>query len=216
MSIENQCSKYIQEDIERIRNLIESQYNVEVLSADPSTSCYDIEDSEICEVELALDTSNGNATAIWSYGLDSGSDDVWMSEDVEEIVLDIGAQLGKTAIESATNIFGADEDDPFENDDFGDEDIADEDGVNDALDSMADNIEDIQDQVEDVQEDDVSIELDNNISDHYIAECDKCKGIFISAVIESDQVVDSITGVCPLCEEETEQHLNWVIKKVER
>lgn len=82
------------------------------------------------------------------------------------------------------------------------------------LDEMADNIEDIQDSVDDIQEDDISIDKDNNITDHYIAECDGCKGIFISAMIESDQQVECITGTCPLCNKETDQYLKWVVKKV--
>lgn len=110
-------------------------------------------------------------------------------------------------------IVAADED--FESDDF---DIVEEpeDGFNDTLDSMADTIEDIQDQVDDIEEDDIDIELENNINNHYIAECDRCHGIFISAVVESDQEVDHITGVCPLCEQESDQFLNWVVKAVER
>lgn len=68
---------------------------------------------------------------------------------------------------------------------------------------------------DEVTEDDVAIEPENNIAGHYIAECDRCHGIFISAVIQSDEKVSSITGVCPLCEKESEQFLRWVISEVE-
>ncbi len=71
---------------------------------------------------------------------------------------------------------------------------------------MRDNIED------NMVEDDPDIEVDNNIENHYIAECDICHGIFISAVVESDQDVQSITGICPLCGKESDQNLNWVVK----
>lgn len=93
--------------------------------------------------------------------------------------------------------------------------VDDTESFEDTIDTLADNVEDIQDQVDDIQEDDVNIEIDNNISGHYIAECERCHGIFISAVIESDQDVDSITGICPLCDHETIQDLKWIIKDVE-
>lgn len=102
----------------------------------------------------------------------------------------------------------------FEMTDDLDTQIADDD-VQDTLDDMQDSIEDIQDTVDEVTEDDVDIEVDNNIENHYIAECDSCHGIFISAVVESDQEVNSITGICPLCDKETEQFLKWIIKSVD-
>lgn len=97
-------------------------------------------------------------------------------------------------------------------DDFLDEDV----GLSDTLDDLADNLEDVQEQVEDVDEDEIDIEMDNNIDSHYIAECDRCHGLFISAVVESDQEVKSVSGTCPLCGKETEQNLNWIIKAVDR
>ena len=109
-----------------------------------------------------------------------------------------------------TRIVAADEDEQF--DDFTLDDADDPDaGLSDQLDAMQDQIEDVKDAVDEIDEDDVNIDVDNNISGHYIAECDKCKGIFISAVIESDQVVTSVSGVCPLCQEETTQYLKWKI-----
>ena len=81
----------------------------------------------------------------------------------------------------------------------------------DQVDDMADNIEDIQDSIEDVEQDDIDIDIENNITGHYIAECEKCKGIFISATVKSDQAVSSVSGVCPLCQEESEQYLKWYI-----
>lgn len=86
--------------------------------------------------------------------------------------------------------------------------------ITDTIDDLADNIDDMQESIEDIQEDDVDIELDNNIDNHYIAECDNCHGVFISALVESDQEVEAITGVCPLCDKESNQSLKWLIKAV--
>lgn len=90
--------------------------------------------------------------------------------------------------------------------------VEDDDTLTDTLEDMSDKIDDIQDAVDDIDEDTVDIETDNNIDNHYIAECDKCHGVFISAVIESDQDIEKVSGVCPLCEAETDQYLKWVVK----
>lgn len=87
--------------------------------------------------------------------------------------------------------------------------------VTDAVDDLADAVNDIQDNLEDIQEDDVTIQTENNIENHLIAECDSCSGVFISAMIKSDQRVDSIKGVCPLCGKESNQHFKWFISKLE-
>lgn len=94
------------------------------------------------------------------------------------------------------------------------DDIDDSDGIIDALDDVADNVEDLQDAIDDIQEDEVEIKINNNIGDHFIAECDRCNGIFISAVVDSDQVIDHVSGTCPLCGKDTEQYLKWIIKDV--
>lgn len=110
-------------------------------------------------------------------------------------------------------IKAAEEDEEF--DDYEMDDMADDDSVLDAIDNVADNVEDLQDSVDEMQEDESEIELNNNIADHYIAECDRCKGIFISAVVDSDQQIDHVTGTCPLCGKETEQYLKWVIRPLD-
>ena len=91
----------------------------------------------------------------------------------------------------------------------------DDEAFDDTLDDIADSVEDMQDTLDEVQEDDVDIEIDNNIDGHLIAECDKCHGIFISAMIESDQDVEKISGICPLCERESDQYIKWVVKAIE-
>ena len=103
-----------------------------------------------------------------------------------------------------------------EEDDFMDEfDDEEADGLMDAMDTIADNVEDLQDSIDDVKENQVEIAMNNNIADHYIAECDACNGIFISAVVESDQEIDHVSGTCPLCGKDTDQYLKWVIKSIE-
>lgn len=111
-------------------------------------------------------------------------------------------------------IVAADED--IDTMDFeGDIDNVDE-GFSDTLEDVADAVDDIQDTIEDDPEEDPQIEVENNIDDHYIAECEKCGGIFISATVESDQEVRKVTGECPLCKEETDQYLKWIVRKVDR
>lgn len=122
---------------------------------------------------------------------------------------------GKRSILSSKKIYAADEEteEDFGTDDFSVETDNDYD-IADTIDDLADDVDDIQDSLEDVDEDDVDIELDNNIANHFVAECDRCHGIFISALIESDQDVEKITGTCPLCDKETDQYLKWIIKEV--
>lgn len=97
---------------------------------------------------------------------------------------------------------------------FGDDEFIDdeEDGLMDAIDDVADNVEDLQDTLDDVDEDEVEIEINNNIADHFIAECDRCHGIFISAVVDSDQEIDHVSGICPLCGKDSDQYLKWIIR----
>lgn len=118
-------------------------------------------------------------------------------------------------------IMAADED-RFDRDfmdfDEGDDPMTDEvppedDSLDDQIDDLSETVEDLQDTLDEVEEDDASIEIDNNIAGHFIAECERCKGIFISAVVESDQEVTSVNGTCPICGKETEQILKWIIKE---
>ena len=87
--------------------------------------------------------------------------------------------------------------------------------LDEAVDDLADTVEDVQDQIDDIDEDEPTIEINNNIDGHYIAECERCHEIFISAVMESDQEIDHVSGICPLCGKDTNQYLKWVIKAVE-
>lgn len=124
------------------------------------------------------------------------------------------SKLVRKVTASTEYIKAADEDfDEFDDVDM--EDIDDADGVIDALDDLSDSVDELQDTVDDMEEDQVDIAINNNIADHFIAECDKCHGIFISAVVDSDQDIEYVTGLCPLCGRETDQYLKWIIKAAE-
>lgn len=109
----------------------------------------------------------------------------------------------KTDVRKTRNVFAAENvfgDEPgFEGPEGGDEDVVEEEEIDEDL-------------GEDGEQDGSAIDVDNNIVNHLIAECQNCHGVFISAMIASDQDVESINGVCPLCNKETEQFLNWIIK----
>ena len=83
-----------------------------------------------------------------------------------------------------------------------------EDDVDDKSD---DDFKDNEESDEHFRSDDPTIEIDNNIAGHYIAECERCHGVFISSIIGSDQEIESVSGICPLCDHESTQWLNWII-----
>lgn len=114
-----------------------------------------------------------------------------------------------SVLASRKYVKAAEGDDEFDDVDEFDEDS---DGLMDAIDDVADNVEDIQDQMDEIEEDQVDIAINNNIADHFIAECERCNGVFISAVVDSDQNIDHVNGTCPLCGRETDQYLKWVIR----
>ena len=129
----------------------------------------------------------------------------------------VGAKTSiKNDVTTSKRYVKAADEDEFDDIDF--DEVADEesDGIMDAIDDVADNVEEIQDTIDDMEEDQVDIAINNNITDHFIAECERCGGIFISAVVDSDQVIDHVTGVCPLCGRETDQKLKWVIHDAEQ
>ena len=85
----------------------------------------------------------------------------------------------------------------------------------DSVDDLADSVDEMQNAVDDISEDEPDIETDNNITNHFIAQCDVCNGVFISALIESDQEVSSIQGTCPVCGKESEQFIRWVVRDLD-
>ena len=141
--------------------------------------------------------SNAGDVFSCDYSYDVDGDNVTLCDDLDKKVYSAYCKSAK--IEASTRIVAADED-----------------SVADSLDDLSDSVDDLQDDVEEIREDDPNIEIENNIENHFIAECESCGGIFISAMLQSDQEIDHITGICPLCERETNQYLKWVIKKVNR
>lgn len=87
--------------------------------------------------------------------------------------------------------------------------------IADTLDDIADSVNDMQDSVEDITEDDPDIEVENDITNHYICQCDVCNGIFVSALMETDQEVDSVSGICPNCGKESEQFIKWIVRELD-
>ena len=151
---------------------------------------------------------------------------VYMSGDIEDNASTLKDRLehpeiyASTSIKHRKRITAAEGDEEFDEPTPGEVVVDDTDSFDDTLDNIADTVDDMQetldDDIYDEDEDGLDIEMDNNISGHYIAECDRCHGVFISAVVESDQEIEKISGVCPLCDKDTEQHLKWVIKDVEQ
>lgn len=119
-----------------------------------------------------------------------------------------------------TPIMAADEEDPFADMGFEEEEsqevAEDADEAEDSIEDMSDTLDELNDALSEIDEDKVDIEMDNNIDDHYIAECDKCHNVFITSVVLSDQEIEKISGICPICDEESDQYLKWIIKDVKQ
>lgn len=99
-------------------------------------------------------------------------------------------------------------------DDMDFDSLEDAQNVQDAAEDASNALNDLQDAVDDLSDapTDSILDMDNNIENHYIAECCRCHEVFISAVTESDSQVDSIEGECPCCHESTKQDLKWIVR----
>ena len=204
MSVLGQIKVYANEDISEAIRLINENTDLDVnLNKITYDADEDIEttDDGSCLANVYLSINSNPHRFNFEYVV--SGDEIYCSDDVKSLSKKIKS-LSKKPIESAEAVTAAGED-------F----LDDEEGLSTDLDNLADNVEDLQDQVEDVDEDDVNIDMDNNIDGHYIAECERCHGIFISATLESDQELEYISGICPICEKETNQYLKWVVKAVE-
>ena len=148
-------------------------------------------------IKFFADMSNAGDVFSCDYSYDVDGENVTLCDDLNKKVYSAYCRSAK--VTASTKIVAADED-----------------AVADSLDDLSDSVDDLQDDMEEIREDDPNIEIENNIENHFIAECESCGGIFISAMLQSDQEIDHITGICPLCERETNQYLKWVIKKVSR
>ena len=242
MKVPESVKKYAREDIKEVLDSINAgnDYNDAFVKSE-SFEAYqagDIDGQFSVDATFEIQFGDKDDPKVLDFTIDYVVDgeDVYVggtTRELEEALLYRMSNLvgsrrvnSSRSVNSASKIYGADDDleAEFENDsdmgmddgpDMTDAGDAGDEGVDDKLDSIADDIEDMQDDIDEIQEDDVDIEMDNNIEGHFIAECEKCHGIFISAMVESDQVVDKITGICPLCEKESDQYFKWVVKPIE-
>lgn len=223
-SITSQFKQFAKEDAESIINSIKSKFGASVHISRINVHSFKDDSNDDCASVSVVFVLNGrNKKLRWKYFPDT-SGIIHTDIDIDDLVKDLSSQF----VFSSTNspIFGAEGDEEGEDDESAFDDdfmsfddssnVEDDDSLSDDLDQMSDQLEELQDNIEDIRQDDPSIDINNNIDNHYIAECDSCHGIFISAVIQSDQDVDKISGVCPLCERETDQYLKWVVKAVDQ
>lgn len=146
-----------------------------------------------------------------SIGYESTSEGIFADSEINEVSAAILSAVAEPIMAAED-----DPDDAFDFDAFDEEEIdmvgPDEGEVEEDSEELTETEDD---EFEEDPETEPNIETDNNIAGHYIVECDRCHGIFISALMESDQVVETITGICPLCEKESDQYVKWVVKPVE-
>ena len=224
MSLTSEMRRIAKEDINDIVSMLnEDGFKTSVVSMESDPD--EIDEKMTQQIHAVLKINGETKDVDFKYEINLSPDTVYIQKPCEEIVSDIERSVKNRVSESvrirksassvtSSSITAADED--FESDDFSDEtDPTDStDSLSDNIDDIADTVEDIQDTIDDVQEDDVNIQVENNISDHYIAECERCHGIFISSVIRSEQPLEKISGTCPLCDRQTDQYLKWVVKDV--
>ena len=205
--------KYAREDINeavsRVNDELGSDITVESISFDASESEEDLIDnggdySSAISIVATAQLNYDDEPIEFSIEYFVGDDEVYVGGSMVDVVEGLKSQLADSdIIESSQQLNG----DSITA-------AADDDEFDDQLTDMSDTIDDMQDTLDEVVEDDPGIEIDNNITDHYIAECDRCHGVFISAMVESDQEIEFVSGVCPLCGKESDQYLKWIIRDV--
>lgn len=213
MRVSENIKKFAREDIAQLIKLFQKKYGIKLdcVNIEYDDSDYDGSTGSIwCTAHLSDETGK-ELEFDWEYTEDD--ENIYVDSPVSEWVETVHRNYTQvnSSVKCSTAILAADDDE------FPDMDIPEDDegGIADDIDDLSDKVDDLQDSVDDIDPDDPSIEKDNNIENHYIAECDRCHGIFISAMIESDQEVSTISGVCPLCSKETDQTLRWVIKSID-
>lgn len=197
----------------RVPNILRTQYAVEDFNEVVSIlgSKYIVQDIMF---RCGAPNSAGNTPVVATAGLvDSRGTTIY--QNIKYLVGDAGiycvdelAEVAKSVTQKRRIAAADGEDDPdADSEEYNDE-------VDDTLTDLADTVDDMEELFDDVEEDDVAIDVDNNIADHYIAECDRCSGVFVSAMLETDPHPVKISGVCPLCEKESDQYLHWLVKEV--
>lgn len=220
MSIKDTFKEYAQEDAQEIKDILADEYNLDVDVFNVSVE-YREDDHPYAQVIAGFITSD-DVFATVDFQYDSEADEVFIDQSTSDLAERVAEELKSQGVRASTKsiIYAADDDDTEgfadadEDENF--DDFGDDDSIEDNIDELSDQVEDLQDSIDEVTEDESSIDVDNNIENHYIAECESCHGIFISAVVESDQKVQKISGICPLCEKETDQYLNWIIRKANK
>lgn len=219
-----------QEDAKYIANRLVQKHTVvdvkDIKVNKISDAAVDAEEIEY-DVQIVLDIDGDQQAVNFQYYLQPNGD-VELSEDLDNVVQSVNNRImsgrNTAGLQTITAADDFDSDD-FDDDDFDeiphepveDDTVADDDSITDTLNDMSEQLDDLQDDITDPSnEDDINIDINNNIDNHYIAECEKCHGIFISSLIASDQQVESIHGVCPLCDKESDQYLKWIVEAVEQ
>lgn len=229
MSVFGQIKTYATEDISEAVRLANEKYKLEAKLNKLTYDCDDdIETADDASCIVNASISAGDKTTNLSFEYVVSDDEIYCSDDVSSLAKLIKSKLLGEVTAAVSDrpltsvaVTAADEDEATEEpavDDFGGfndfDEFEDPSDISESIDGLADSVDELQDQLDETDPDEVNIDIDNNIDGHYIAECERCHGVFISAVVESDQMVDSISGICPLCEKETTQYLKWVIKAV--
>ena len=221
MSIKDTFKQYAQEDAEEIKSILFDEYDIDVDVFSVNVE-YREDDHPYAQVVAGFVTSE-DVFATVDFQYDSEDNEVFIDQSTTDLAERVAEELKSQGVKAATKsiIYAADDDDTegfadADSDDESFDNFGDDDSIEDNIDELSDQVEDLQDSIDEVTQDAPSIDVDNNIENHYIAECESCHGIFISAVVESDQKVQKISGICPLCEKEADQYLNWVIRKANK
>lgn len=198
--------------------------NVQTRTKEMSTSSYisaaiSVTGSAIPITINYVKTSNSDDVAAYVFDADNHLTDYGYDE-IDKLVVDATSRLSnkQRIVAADDDDFDSMVDDSDEIIDDGKDDtpeVNDDVSIQDTLEDMSDTLEDMQDDVDNMDPDLVDIELNNNIEDHYIAECSVCHGVFISAVVKSDAEIDNVHGTCPLCNREADQLLKWLIVKAD-
>lgn len=222
MSMAQEDAKYIADRLMQKHTVVDVK---DITATKVSDAAVDAEEVEY-DVQIVLDIDSDQQVVNFQYYLQPDGN-VELSDDLDNVIQSVDSRImsGQNTADLQT-ITAADD---FDSDDFDDDfdkiphepaeddTIADDDSITDTLNDMSEQLDDLQDDITDPSnEDDINIDINNNIDNHYIAECEKCHGIFISSLIASDQRVESIHGVCPLCDKESDQYLKWIVAAVEQ
>lgn len=222
MSMAQEDAKYIADRLMQKHTVVDAK---DITANKVSDAAVDAEEVEY-DVRIVLDIDGDQQAVNFQYYLQPDGN-VELSEDLDNVIQSVDNRImsgqnttGLQTITAADDFDSDDFDDDFDeipHESAEDDTVADDDSITDTLNNMSEQLDDLQDDITDPSaEDDINIDINNNIDNHYIAECEKCHGIFISSLIASDQRVESIHGVCPLCDKESDQYLKWIVEAVEQ